>query len=235
VRRVTDDRDLEGLDPYDLMDNEVARLERYFDSLSGAAWDVPSRCEGWSVRHVLAHLTSSEDYNRACLDGNVQQLMEQWGAQGATDLDGVNELGVRAWDDSEPNEILAVWRERIGANRRDFRARDGGDVDSSVGPYPARWQAFHLAFELAVHADDVFVPVEAGEEPARTAWQARFGRFAISELKPDATIERGDGVTRVTGPVVDIELADPEFVAVVSGRAGDSGLDAAVLDYVRAT
>jgi hypothetical protein len=35
--------------------------------------------------------------------------------------------------------------------------------------------------------------------------------------------------------VVDIELADPEFVAVVSGRAGDSGLDAAVLDYVRAT
>jgi hypothetical protein len=187
------------------------------------------------VRDVLAHLTSSEDYNRACLDGNVQELMAQWGAQGATDLDGVNELGVRAWDDSEPTEILAEWRERIGANRRDFRARDGTDVDSSVGPYPARWQAFHLAFELAVHADDVFVPVEPNEEPARTSWQARFGRFAVSELKPDATIERGDGTTRVIGPGVDIELVDREFVAVVSGRAGDTGIDAAVLDYVRAT
>ncbi len=184
---------------------------------------------------MLAHLTSSEDYNRACLDGNVQALMQQWGSQGATDLDGVNELGVRAWDGTDPKEILAVWRERIGTNRRDFRARDGNVVDSSVGPYPARWQAFHLAFELAVHADDVFVPVDPSEEPARTAWQARFGRFAISELKPDATIERGAGSTRVIGPGVDIELADPEFVAVVSGRAGDSGLDAAVLDYVRAT
>ena len=60
----------------------------------------------------------------------------------------------------------------MAANRDGFRARDGGDVDSSVGAYPARWQAFHLAFELATHADDVGVPVADAEEARR----ARSGR-----------------------------------------------------------
>jgi hypothetical protein len=27
-------------------------------------------------------------------------------------------------------------------------------VDTSVGDYPCRWQAFHVAAELATHADD---------------------------------------------------------------------------------
>ena len=36
-------------------------------------------------------------------------------------------------------------------------------MDSSIGDYPGRWQAFHVAAELASHADDVGVPVTHGE------------------------------------------------------------------------
>jgi uncharacterized protein (TIGR03083 family) len=215
---MVDDRDLEGLDPYALMAAESARLDSFFSRLNGDAWQQPSRCVGWSVRDVLAHLASSEDYNRACLDGTVQELLGEMGAKGATDLASANEIGIRALDGRSTDEILDIWRAKSQQNRQDFEARDGGNVDSSVGAYPARWQAFHLAFELATHADDVGVPVSAQEEAARNAWQARFGRFALKELKPDIRIDAREGRTHVQTEDVDVDLSDEEFVQAVAAR-----------------
>jgi uncharacterized protein (TIGR03083 family) len=223
---MVDDQDLQGLDPYDIMAAEVARLDRFFARLGEAEWQAPSRCTGWSVRDVLAHLAASEDYNRACLDGTVQQFLGEMGAKGATDIATVNEIGVREFDSQTPQQVLETWRTRASENREDFRARDGGNVDSSVGAYPARWQAFHLAFELATHADDVAVPVTSDEAAARGAWQASFGRFALKELKPDIAIDTHDGRTHVRSGDVDVDLADEEFVQAVAARLPeDSGLD----------
>jgi len=223
---MTDDKELAGLDPYDLMAEEAARLDRFFAGASAADWKKPTRCDGWDARDLLAHLAASEDYNQACLEGRVQQFLADVGAKGAVDLASANEIGIHEFDDREPEEILDIWRTRTAENREGFRARDGGDVDSSVGAYPARWQAFHLAFELATHADDVGVPVTAQEAAERNAWQARFGRFAISELKPDLAIEAGDGRTHVKGDGVDIELPDEQFVQAVAARLpDDSGID----------
>jgi uncharacterized protein (TIGR03083 family) len=223
---MVDDQDLQGLDPYDLMAAEAARLDRFFAGLGESDWRTPSRCEGWSVRDVLAHLASSEDYNRACLDGVVQQFLGQMGAKGATDLATANEIGVREFDAQSPQQILDTWRATSSKNREDFRARGGGNVDSTVGDYPARWQAFHLAFELATHADDVAVPVTNDEAAARNAWQARFGRFALKELKPDIAIDAHDGRTHVRTDDLDVDLTDEQFVQAVAARLpAESGLD----------
>ena len=224
---MVDDADLQGLDPYDLMQAEGARLDRFFAGLDDAAWARPSRCEGWSVRDVLAHLLSSEQYNSACLDGTVRDFLAGVGARGATDLDSLNELGIRDHDGRPTAELLDEWRDASSRTVEGFRTRDGGDVDSSVGAYPARWQAFHLAFELAVHADDVGVPVTPQEEPARTAWQAQFGRFALKELNKDLEIKAGNGTTQVRGDGIDVELPDAVFVQAVAARLGDDApLDA---------
>ena len=157
---MVDDADLHGLDPYDLMDGEAARLDRFFVGLDAKAWSQPSRCADWSVRDVLAHLLSSEQYNAACLDGSVAELLAAMGARGATDLPSANELGIRELDDRSTKQLIDQWRTANAQTREGFRERDAGDIDSSVGAYPARWQAFHLAFELATHADDVGVPVD---------------------------------------------------------------------------
>lgn len=221
-----DEQDLQGLDPYDLMAAEVARLDRFFAGLGEAEWQAPSRCAGWSVRDVLAHLAATEDYNRACLDGTVQQLLGEMGAKGATDIATVNEIGIREFDSQTSQQVLDTWRTRASEHREEFRARDGGSVDSSVGAYPARWQAFHLAFELATHADDVAVPVTSDEATARNAWQVRFGRFALKEMKPDIAIDGHDGHTHVRSGDVDIDVADALFVQAVAARLPeDSGLD----------
>ncbi len=135
---MTDDHDLAGLDPYDLMATEADRLDRSFTGLDDAAWGRASRCDGWTVRDMLAHLTASEDYNRACLDGTVAAFLATMGERGVTDLESANEVGIRDLDGVATPELLATWRTRAAENREAFRARDGGDVDSSVGAYPAR-------------------------------------------------------------------------------------------------
>jgi uncharacterized protein (TIGR03083 family) len=233
---MTDDHDLAGLDPYDLMATEADRLARYFAGLDDAAWSRATGCEGWSVRDLLAHLTASEDYNRACLDGTVGAFLASMGERGVTDLASANEVGIRDLDGLATSELLATWRTRANENREAFRARDGSDVDSSVGPYSARWQAFHLAFELAIHADDVGAPVADGEAASRTQWLAQFGRFALKETKPDTETEAHDGRTRVRGGGLEVDLPDADFVLAAAGRAaGDPALDDAARSYLAVT
>jgi len=224
---MTDDRDLHDLDPYDLMDAEAARLDDYFSGLGPADWSKPSRCEGWSVRDVLAHLTASEDYNHASLDGTVGAFLAAWGEKGATDLNTANEVGIRELDDRSTEQLVADWRLANAETRAKLRERDGDDIDTSVGPYPARWQAFHLAFELAVHADDVGVPVTPAEADGRVAWEAAFGRFALKELDKGLTFDAVNGTTRVQGDGFDTDLPDDVFVEAVAARLGpDAPLDA---------
>jgi len=221
---MVDDKDLEGLDPYDLMEAEARRIDDHFATLTDAQWAAPSRCEGWSVRDVLAHLAASESYNRACLDGNVADFLGQMGERGATDLTSANEIGIRDFDGRSTEDVIASWQAANRENREGFRTRDGKDVDTSVGAYPARWQAFHLAFELATHADDVGVPVSDAERAQRVDWQARFGRFALKEAKPDVTTDAHDGHTRVQGPGIDADLTNADFVQALAARvpAGSS-------------
>jgi len=224
---MVDDADLQGLDPYDLMQAEAARLDRFFQGLDTSAWSQPSRCAGWSVRDVLAHLLASEQYNVASLDGTVADFLAGVGARGATDLTSANELGIRELDDHTTAQLIDEWRAENDQTRERFRVRDGADVDTSVGAYPARWQAFHLAFELAVHADDVGVPVTAQESAARNAWQAQFGRFALKELNKDLEIKAADGATHVRGDGIEAEIPDAVFVQAVAARLDDDGpLDA---------
>jgi uncharacterized protein (TIGR03083 family) len=233
---MTDASDLQGLDPYDLMAEEAARLDRHFGALDEAGWARPSRCEGWTVRDVLAHLTASEEYNRACLDDTVAVFLGRLAERGVSDLNEANELGIRDLDGMPTDQLLDLWRTRAEQNREEFRARDGSDVDSSVGPYPARWQAFHLAFELAIHADDVGAPVDRDEQSQRTRWLAQFGRFALKEHKPEARTDAGNGATRVRGDGLDVTLPDEEFVHAAAGRVPDaSNLDERARSFLAVT
>ena len=63
-----------------------------------------TRCAGWSMRDLLAHLAASEDYNQACLDGTVQQFLADVGAKGAVDLASANEIGIREFDGPSPGD-----------------------------------------------------------------------------------------------------------------------------------
>jgi uncharacterized protein (TIGR03083 family) len=213
---------LEELDPFDLFDAEARRLDSYFDSLDEAAWQRPSRCAGWSVRDVLAHLAGEEAYNHACLDGTTAQLFAMLEAEGASGLDGFNEWSVQQRRGRPVAEVLAEWRRANEVTRSRMRelGRDA-ILQTAAGPYPAGLQTFHYASEFATHADDIGVPVTPEEEPGRTDWRVRVGQFALTEQGSPAEVTPAhDGLAvRVNGAGVRLSRAD--FVEATVSRLPD--------------
>lgn len=215
--------DLDDLDPFDLLDAEAARLERLFASLDADGWTRPSRCAGWRVRDVLAHLAGEELYNHACLDDDLEGLGARLASAGIEGLRGFNEWCVRTRAELPVEQVVEEWRTKNGETRRRMRALGrAATLPTMTGPYPVGLQTFHYASEYATHADDVAAPVDPGEAEARTAWRARFGRFALAEIDAPVTVLPDDGGYRVTLDGETAELTPEEFVEATVGRLPDS-------------
>lgn len=215
------DEHLAGLDPLDLLDAEAARLDGYLGSLSGDAWARPSECAGWSVRDVLAHLAGNERYHRACLDGEVAAFRRELAEAGLDNRDAFNDREVRDRRGRPVAAVLAEWRDGNGHTRSLLRGRDpGGTVATLTGPYPVPLYAFHLASGLATHADDVHVPVAGADEPGRTHWRSRYGRFVLRERDAPVLVweSEPDGRIHVELDGHVEQLAPGEFVAATVGR-----------------
>lgn len=209
---------LDDLDPFAIFDAEAERLDQFFSGLDDDGWLRPSRCTGWTVRDVLAHLAGEEVYNHACLDDDLQSLFARLEKEGITGLADFNDWTVGTRRDRPVAEVLDEWRTENGDTRRRMRAlgRDA-TLSTMAGAYPAGLQAFHYASEYATHADDVGVP--DGDDPARTRWRARVGRFALTERNSPAEVDQDDdGDYTVRAPEVEGRLTPAEFVTATVGR-----------------
>jgi uncharacterized protein (TIGR03083 family) len=210
---------LRGLDPYAVLDTEAARLDAYFSGLTGPDWTHPSRCEGWSVRDVLAHLAGEEMYNHACLDDDLDGLFALLEKEGVADLAGFNDWCVRQRRELPVADVMDEWRRTSADTRRRMReAGPNATLATMAGPYPVGWQTFHYCSEYATHADDVDVPVEPGEEPGRTAWRARVGRFVLAEQNSPVRVTEIAGGFRVERDGRSAELSAADFVDATTGR-----------------
>jgi uncharacterized protein (TIGR03083 family) len=226
---------LSGLNPFDLLDCEARRLDAYFAGLGAADWDRPSRCKGWTVRDVLAHLAGEELYNHACLDDELDVLVNRLDKEGVEGLAGFNQWCVDTRRGLPVAGVLAEWRRQNGDTRRRMRER-GADamLPTMAGPYPVGLQTFHYASEYATHADDVGVPVADGEEPERSRWRARVGRFVLAEQGSPVRVEEVPGGVRVRldggaggTAAKEAELSTADFVeATVDRLPDDHPLDA---------
>ncbi|MBG0830451.1 maleylpyruvate isomerase family mycothiol-dependent enzyme [Planomonospora sp. ID67723] len=227
---------LSHINPFDLFDTEAERLDRHFSRLGAEDWNRPSRCAGWSVRDVLAHLAGEEMYNHACLDDDIDGFfarLEHEGIQGG--VAGFNDWCVRRRRNRPVEDVLAEWRQGNGETRRRMRAL-GRDalLPTSAGPYPVGLQAFHYASEYATHADDVGAPVGAGEFDRRIWWRAEVGVFALAEQHPEVQVEVTAERIWVCARGTSAQVPAPVFVEATVGRlpAGhpldrmlDDGLD----------
>lgn len=215
---MADRSELESLDPYDLLDREASRIAAWVEQLDEGGLAEASACEGWSRRDVLSHLLATEEYHHACLSGRVAELMERLMGTGASSLDEINAMGVAAHSGRPVDEVLTEWKEQNAETRAGLRAADGTDIDSTIGSYPARDQAFHVAYELAIHADDMGVPVVPEEAADRLQWMAGVSRFTLTDVKDDVSVERSGAGYTVRQGDVEATFDRETFVAGVSGR-----------------
>jgi uncharacterized protein (TIGR03083 family) len=226
---------LRDFDPFDIFDAEAARLDRFFSGLGESGWLRPSRCAGWSVRDVLAHLAGEELYNHACLDGTVQDLMGQLGDAGVTGFNDFNEWCVRQRRDLPIEDVLEEWRVKNGETRRRMRelGRDA-QLDTMAGPYPNGLQAFHYDSEYATHADDVGVPVSDQEFDDRTTWRVVVGRFVLAEQDAKVQVEQTAEYIWVAVNGTTTSMSYVDFVEATVGRLPAShGLDPRVASALR--
>jgi uncharacterized protein (TIGR03083 family) len=212
-----DEPELADLDPFELMTAEADRIERFYRSLRGAEWRAPTRCAGWTRRDLLAHLAGVEDYTAAGLAGEVRTLLSH---AGTGTVDEFNSWGVGRRAYLSNTDLLREWRALVDKNDATLRERGPRALlDTSVGPYPVGRQAFYLACERAIHADDAGVPNSGSEAESRLDWRLRFARAAVTETRHGrvgVVADRGAQVVRLGED--EVRLPDEQFVEAVSGR-----------------
>lgn len=200
-------------DPFPVYDRGIERLRRYLHGLDDRGWSRPSHCQGWSVKDVVAHLSTNEVYNQACLDHTLDALPWTGG------LNSWNARGVKIRRGFSPLETLQEWEGRQGRVREAWEALGlNARIETSVGRYPLILQVWHLAREYAIHADDVEVPMSAGERREELGWRASFGLFAAREegQPVDATLEDDRVRLRHKGQDYDLDLES--LIAYLTGR-----------------
>ncbi|BBY55784.1 maleylpyruvate isomerase family mycothiol-dependent enzyme [Mycobacterium koreense] len=82
----------------DLAAAERADLAALLKSLTAEQWRVPSPCDGWTVRDVVAHMLS---YDELGLTGLARRF-----ARGHLHLDQANALGLADFADCTPRQLL---------------------------------------------------------------------------------------------------------------------------------
>ncbi|HEV2013358.1 MAG TPA: maleylpyruvate isomerase family mycothiol-dependent enzyme [Candidatus Dormibacteraeota bacterium] len=205
--------DPRSADPFPVYDREIRRLRGHLRTLDARAWSARSHCRGWTVKDVVAHLSTNEVYNQACLDETLDQLPF------ADGLNGWNARGVRVRRQMSPLETRQEWEARQERVRRAWgRIGLTGKILTSVGHYPLRLQVWHLAREYAIHADDIEVPLTARERRAQLRWRVAFGLLAAHEEGEAIDAEVNGDQVRLRHGGREYDLDFESFVAYLTNR-----------------
>lgn len=181
-------------------------------SLPDAQWDVPTRLDGWNVRHVYAHYADAPAVLAAAIRSETERAapifpdaasllrhLQQPGGVAETGADSIREAAVRSTEHRPNSELVEQFDTVAPEVLADMRTRDlsrnfdyGGHGTVQIG------EALRLALmEAVVHYFDMAAALEL-DVP---------GRMAGAPVR--------DTVALLAG------VADPvTFIDVATGRAG---------------
>jgi uncharacterized protein (TIGR03083 family) len=167
--------------------DERADLADFLATLTPEQWDAPTLCTRWPVRDVVAHMFSYEDLG-------LLALLRRFAAA-RFNADRVNALGVAAYADHSPVDLLARVREHRQPSG--LPARFGGRIALTDGLIHHQDIRRALGLSRVVPADrlDAALRFAPGAPPIGAAKRIRGLRLAATDLDWST----GDGPT-VQGP-----------------------------------
>jgi enediyne biosynthesis protein E11 len=125
----------------EVLDRLVARLEP-------AQWDLPTPAPGWTVKHQVAHLTSTAMIAGALAAGRAGAV--------ADDFDAALQAALQPYLALSPEELLARWRaERAAAAAALAAVPPGRMLSWLTRPMPAQALASAGVMELFAHGQDI--------------------------------------------------------------------------------
>ncbi len=204
------------------------RMETLLDGLGDDEWNAPSRCDGWTVQDVVAHLVGVNAF---------------WEASVNAGLAGTPTRLLAAFDPAahpplmiEPMRALSgreVFDQFVASNRGFLDALapldDAGwsmTAESPAGHVSIRLLASHALWDAWIHERDIALPLGLvpSEEPDEIASSLRYA----AAVGPALTISQGDPfvgefTVAATDPDVTFTLAVGDAVNVRDGAApGDA-------------
>jgi len=213
------------------------RMATVLAGLTDEQWAAPSRCEGWSVQDVVAHLNGTNLFWAASINagraGAPTRMLVSF------DPVATPAQMVAATRSQTPSEVLGQF---IDSNQALFDAIDGLDTDgwstiaeSPVGHVPIRLVAHHALWDAWVHERDVVVPlgIASVEEPDEVESCLRYaaalgpvlGHASHPERRGSIVIDATDPEIRLVVEVGDtVEVhggAAPADAVTISGGAVD--------------
>ena len=214
-------------DADDVMAPFLRQRRRLLDTLTALpddAWDAPSRCEGWRVREVVAHLADTDGF---------------WALSLTRGLAGEPTRFLTGFDPkATPAVLVDAVRDSATAEVRDrYVAASSGLVDvvegldaagwstlaeAPPGHVPARLVVHHALWDSWVHERDILVPLgmvpdeQHDEVLASLRYGAALGPSFVVTTEPGRT---GALQLDVTGPDARVVVEAGATVRVHGGAA----------------
>jgi uncharacterized protein (TIGR03083 family) len=206
--------------------NELDSFGALIDSLDPAALDMPTRCEGWTVRGVAGHMVGQmTDVVEGRLDGLGTDEVTQRQAEERADRSGKELAAELAEDRARAADMLALFDDAA------WNGPVASDYPGTLGD-----GILALYYDAYLHADDIRAAIgmpsvrgpglqasvhHVADELAGKEW----GPATLALDGVDVVDIRGGG-EKITGDAL-------EFVLVATGRAKPSrlGLDESVNIY----
>lgn len=239
--------------------DEQAALAGLLAGRDAADGERPTRCPGWSVRHVVLHLAQSDELAAGSLTGRFGETLAGLtaGLPATSSVDEAAAAMVAAAEDSSWDAARARWQEAAG------RLTAAGDTDLSArvpwvtGTVSARTLLTTRLAETWIHAGDVAAafgvvpaPTERLRLVARLAWRTlpyAFGRAGRELAGPvafhlsgpagepwDFVPDGAEAVTTVRGPAEALCAVAARRVPASATSLTAEGPDGAlVLELVR--
>jgi len=195
------------------------RLEARLAGLDEATWSAPTRCAGWTVQDVVAHLTDVNAFwhasVRAGLSGTPTRILAGF------DPAATPEFLAAQMRDLPPGEVFA----RFQASNDAFLGAlaeldDRGWVmpaEAPPGHIPIRLLAHHALWDAWIHERDIELPL--GSTPPSEADEVASSLRYATALSPAFFLTNGNDLTgsfavEASDPALQFTLTVDDSVAV---------------------
>lgn len=195
------------------------RLGDLLGQLDEAQWAAASRCEGWTVRDVVSHLVTTDQFwflsAQAALAGQPTRFLAAFDpvATPAALVDGARH--------TPPAEILASYREGVEALGATLSGL--GDeqwelpAEAPPGHIALRAMAHHALWDAWIHERDIVLPLglEPAEEPDELEACLRYAACLGPAFSASTgSVRTGALAVAGTDPTVDVVVRAGETVVV---------------------